>query len=332
MKPLSDELLVDRLGNVISTVKGSEPNAPSVMVHAHMDELGLIVKRIEENGFLRFERVGGVELKTLLAKEVQIDIGDGFVDGFVGSKAHHLSLVEEKFVVPQIKEMYIDIGASSREEALGMGVQIGQMISQKPNFHVMNNRYVVSKALDNRVGCLIALKLLERLKKNRPKSTIHVCGTVQEEFSIRGATPAAYRLNPDMAICLDITVACDTPDLKGEQEVALEKGPAVKLFDFHGRGELAGLIPNPKLTAFIEKAAQKEQIPIQREVTLGVLTEPAFAQLVREGIPSAGISVPTRYTHTPIETCSISDIERSMQLMESVVLSIDKSLNLARGS
>lgn len=332
MKQYADEVRVDPLGNVIGTVKGSEQEAPRVMAFAHMDEIGLIVKRIEEDGFLRFERIGGVEVKTLLGKELQIDTGHGLVDGFVGSKAHHLVQPEEKFIVPQTRQMYIDIGASSREEAIEMGVQIGQMAAFKPNFHVMNNRYVVSKALDNRTGCLVLLSVLEKLNENRPGATIYCVATVQEEFSIRGAMPAAYALQPDMAICIDSAVSCDTPDLPLEQQVALGKGPAVKMMDFHGRGELAGLIPNPKLEAHIENSAKKAGIQIQREATIGVITEPAFLQYVGAGIPCAAISIPCRYTHAPIETQCISDIEQTIKLAEAAIRGINKSLKLDRGS
>jgi len=332
MKTNVDELRVDPLGNVIGTVKGSESGAPSIMVFAHMDEIGLIVKRIEEDGFLRFERIGGVEVKTLPGKEFQIDTGTGLVDGFIGSKAHHLVQPEEKFVVPQTKQMYIDIGASSREEVIRMGVQIGQMAAFKPNFHVMNNRFVVSKALDNRTGCLVLLKVLEKLKKNRPKATVHFVATVQEEFSIRGAMPAAYALRPNMGLCIDSAVSCDTPDLTLEQQVALGNGPAIKMMDFHGRGELAGLIPNPKLEAHIEKSAHKAGIRFQREATIGVITEPAFLQLVGGGIPCAAISIPCRYTHAPVETQCISDIEQTIKLTETTLLGIDNSLRLDRGT
>lgn len=329
---LADHVHVDRLGNVIATIEGM-PDQPHLLIFAHMDELGLIVRKIDEDGFLRFERVGGVPEKSLLGTPVEVITDHGIiVPGLVGTTSHHVTPPEMKFTVPSRLDMYIDVGCSSRQEVEALGVQVGDMVAYRPGmFHLAGER-IASKSLDNRIGCLQLIKLLERLAGKRPKSTVHVVASVQEEFNVRGVWPVFQKLNPDAAICLDVTIACDTPELTHLSDVKLGGGPAAGNFEFHGRGTLGGLIPNPKLRQFIEQVASNQAIPLQREVLMGIITDAAFSQMLStEGVPTASIAVPIRYTHAPLEVCDLADIERSIELLSTIALSFDSELELSRG-
>ncbi len=328
----ADEVQVDKLGNVIATFQGESPE-PSLMIFAHMDELGLVIRKIEEDGFLRFERVGGVPEKSLLSTliEVHTDAG-GRVPGVIGTSSHHVTPPEKKFTVPSRLEMYIDIGCSSREEVEALGVQVGDGVTYKENFIELNGNRVASKTLDNRIGCLLLIKTIEALAKKKPRSTVHIVASVQEEFNVRGVWPVFQRLKPDAAICLDVTIATDTPELGHLGDIAVGAGPAVGLYEFHGRGTLGGLIPNPKLRKFIEGIADSKGIRLQREVLIGIITDAAFSQLLGDGgVAMASLAVPIRYTHAPTELCDLDDVEETIRLLGAIAQAFDAKVDLSRG-
>ena len=325
-----DEVQVDNIGNVIGVIKGTNEKAPKVMVSAHMDEIGLVIRRIEESGFLRFERLGGTEPKALFAREVQILTRNGIVEGVVGIKAHHLAAYQKE--LEQVKDMYIDVGAENRDEVEKLGIRVGDPVVFKPNMRILNGKYVTSKAMDNRAPLLVFLEAMKALARRRPKATIYFVATVLEEFNVRGALPAAYKISPDFSICLDIAVATDTPDLKDlGADVRLGKGAAIQLFSFHGRGTLGGLIPPPQLVEFIERVAEERKLPYQRSTFFGGLTEASFLPVLREGIPAIDIGVPCRYTHSPAETVAISDLDVVRDLLIEFLSSIDEKTKIVRG-
>jgi putative aminopeptidase FrvX len=328
----TDQVEVDRLGNVIATIEGRETE-PCLLIFAHMDELGLVVRKIEDDGFLRFERVGGVPEKSLLGTLVEIhtDAG-GRIPGLVGTTSHHVTPPEKKFVVPSRLEMYIDIGCSSREAVEALGVQVGDGITYLENFTKLKSSRVVSKTLDNRIGCLLLVKTLEALAAKRPRGKILIVASVQEEFNVRGVWPVFQAKKPDAAICLDVTIATDTPEIRHLGEVEIGGGPAVGLYEFHGRGTLGGLISHPKLRRYIETVARDEKIALQREVLIGIITDAAFSQLLGEaGVAMASLAVPIRYTHAPAELCDLKDIEAASSLLSAVAQSFDHKVDLSRG-
>jgi len=330
MSKYADTVEVDAIGNVIGMLKGTSEKAPRIMVSAHMDEIGLVIRRIEEEGFLRFERLGGVEPKSLLAREVQILTRNGIVEGVIGIKAHHLAAYQKE--LEQVKDMYIDVGAESREEVNRLGIRVGDPAVFKPNMRILNGKYITSKAMDNRAPLLVLLETLRTLSQQRPKATIYFVATVLEEFNIRGALPAAYKISPKFAVCLDIAVATDTPDLKGlGADVRLGKGAAIQLFSFHGRGTLGGLIPPPKLVEYIERVAEEKDIPYQRSTLFGGLSEASFMPVLKEGIPAIDIGVPCRYTHSPAEMVAISDIDAVRRLLIEFLSSVDEEMKITRG-
>jgi len=272
--------------------------------------------------------------KTLLGQFVDVHTVDGSKTclGFFGAISHHLTPPDKKYSVPTTKDMYIDLGFSSKQEAIEKSIAIGSMVTYHHNFKQIGKYRATSKALDNRVGVYALLSLAEFLKDNPHEATVHIVFSVQEEFNIRGCLPVFERLKPDSAICIDITPACDTPDLKGSNEIYLGKGPAMLYMNFHGRGTLGGLIPNPKLCRFIEKTAENLDMVLQRDVGIGVITDDAFTQLTgTEGVPMAHISIPLRYTHSPIETVDIRDIDDCIKLLCKIACKFDSGINLCRG-
>lgn len=334
LKPLADEVEIDRIGNVTATFKGKDENEPSMLVFAHVDELGLMIRKIEKNGYLRFDRIGGVPEKTLMAQLVDVHKADGkgHVLGFVGTYAHHLTPAEAKRTVPTHDQMYIDIGAESAEVATAQGINVGSAVTYHHQFHQIGEHHITGKTLDNRIGCLMLIALAEHLKEHRPAGNVYVVASVQEEFNIRGVMPTFYRLEPDAAICLDITPACDTPDLNYKYDMSLNKGPAITQMNFHGRGTLAGIIPSPQLRSFMEKTLDEMKIPWQRDIVLGVITDDAFTIMSgTKGTAMAHFSIPMRYSHSPVETSDIRDIEAGIKGLNTIVSKFDHRLDLRRG-
>lgn len=322
---------VDVLGNTIATVQGTDPKTPSILVTAHMDQLGFVVKRIEDDGFLRLERVGGIPEKILPALRVQVQTRSGdMVEGVIGVKSHHLTLPEEKYKVEPYRQLYVDLGCRSRAEVLELGIEVGSPVVYKPSFERLAGTLCSGTSFDNRVACALALDLAERLSKEPAAATVHIAGTVQEEYTIRGAVLAARATNPAIAICLDVTMDTSTPDLKGTGEVELGRGPAISLYNFHGRGTLNGTIPHPALVRLFENTAKAEGINLQRVAALGGLTELSYMQVEGEGIAGIDFDVPCRYTHTPIETVDLNDMKDAANLLEAVIRAVTPDFSLAR--
>lgn len=333
-KPLADEVEVDRLGNVSAAFTGRDEKEPKLLIFAHMDEVGLMVTKLESNGFLRFDRIGGVPEKTLRGQFVDIHAIDGSVwyTGFVGTHAHHVTPADLKYVVPTTDKMYIDLGLTCAEEALAKGINTGSAVTYHPSFQQVGEHHITGKTLDNRIGILMLIALAEHLHEHRPQGTVYLVASVQEEFNIRGNIPAFNRLQPDAAICLDITSACDTPDLNLRYDISLGKGPAVLQMNFHGRGDLAGLIPHPKFRMFIEKTIEDLGIPYQRQTIIGEITDDAFTLVLgKYGVAMAHLSIPMRYSHSPVETSDIRDIEAGIRIITEVTDRFNHSVNLKRG-
>jgi putative aminopeptidase FrvX len=332
MESYVDEISVDMAGNLSAIVKGEDPKAPKVMIFAHMDQLGLVVSKIEPEGFIRFERLGGVPEKVLPGTRVMIESEHGEVfPGVVGVKAHHVTPPDEKYVVTPYQQLYVDIGAQSHEEARALGIEIGCPIVYEPRFQELRGGNVSATSIDNRIGCAVLVQLAGLACKERPRATLQLVGTVQEEFNLRGAMVAAAALHPDLAIALDIMVAGDTPDLKDRLQLSLGCGPVLGMYSFHGRGTLNGTIAHPGIARLIRDTAADENIPLQRNAMVGLLTDASYVQLVGAGgVPAVDLGIPVRYTHTPIETCRLSDVEQLVSLVWAVVERIGPGFELTR--
>ncbi len=313
-KKSNENVYIDAIGNVVCNFKTKDDTLPKIMVFAHMDEIGFIIRKIENNGFLRFERLGGVNTQILPGTKVQ-SMDNKLLKGLIGVQAHHFMNAENKFKIPQIKEMYIDIGADSKEAVIKRGINVGGMFSFDDSWTELTDRIVSSKAIDDRIGCSILLELAERQKKTELEANVYLVACVMEEFNIRGILPVIREIKPDITIGIDITPACDTPDLD-YNDISLGHGPALTYMNFHGRGTLAGVLPDIKLVNALENICINNNIPYQREVSTGVVTENAYILFENEGISVINVSIPTRYTHTPIECMDISDAEKAAKLIE----------------
>lgn len=317
MKPYVDEVTQDKLGNVIGIKKGKK-NAPKVMLAAHMDEIGLLVKTITKEGFLQFTKIGGIDDRLLLAQKVIVHTEKGPLHGIIGSKPPHIQKEEERKKVLTYDELFVDIGAENQEQAKKMGVQIGDVIAFDVKFAKIGNDTVIGKAFDDRVACAIIIEVLKQLKKT--ECTVYAVGTVQEEVGLRGATTSAFGIDPDFAIALDVTIAGDTPGVKeNEAPVKMRKGPSLTIAD-------AGLIVHPKVLRFFISVAEELKIPYQLETGLPGSTDAARIALTRSGVPSGVISVPTRYIHSPTSMLSLTDVENAAKLTTAIVQKLPKSL------
>jgi len=315
LKPYVDEVKEDKLGNVIGIKKGKK-NAPKVMLAAHMDEIGLLVKTITKEGFLQFTKIGGIDDRILLAQKVIVYTEKEPLHGIIGSRPPHIQKAEERQKVINSDELFIDIGARSQEEAKKMGVKIGDTVVFDVKFAKIGKSIVIGKALDDRIGCVIMIEALRRLEKT--ECTIYAVGTVQEEVASRGAATSAFGIYPDIGIALDVTVAGDTPGVKEvEALIAMRKGPALTIAD-------AGMVVPPKVLRLLIDAAEENKIPYQLETGLAGSTDAARILLTREGVPSGVISVPTRYIHSPTSLLDLEDVENTVKLLVATVQRIPK--------
>jgi len=307
----ADEINVDPLGNLIAIKKGN-PSSKKIMLAAHMDEIGLMVRYIDKKGFIKFSTIGGINDQMLLNQSVCIQSEKGEVIGVIGSKPPHKMKESERKQIIKYDNMFIDIGAKNREEAEEL-VDIGDPIIIRQEFEELRNGLVKGKALDNRVGCAILIEVLKRVETN---ATIYGVGTVQEEVGLKGAKTSAFSINPDMALALDVTISGDHPGIKEEDAPSrARKGPAIILTDASGRG----LITHPEVKKLIISTAEEENIPYQLEVSDGGTTDATSIHLTRKGIPTGVISPASRYIHTPVSVVCIDDVVNAVELILAVL-------------
>ncbi|MCX8174598.1 MAG: M42 family metallopeptidase [Candidatus Micrarchaeota archaeon] len=311
-KRLGYKTEIDRFGNVIARAPHCRPKP--LMLGAHMDEIGMLVKFINEKGFLRFVKIGGIDNRVLVNQRVVIQTDKGKIYGVIGNKPPHMQKPEDMKVAIDNKSLFIDIGAKDRKEAERMGVKIGDPISFDVSTKVLNGKLVTGKALDDRVGCYVLLELAKRVKNRN----VVLVGTAQEEVSTfgKGAMIAAYNLEPSTFIAIDTSIAGDHPEMaEDEGVVRLGKGPAICMVEAGGRGNFA----DSKLTKTCMAVSKKAKIPTQLEVIEGGATDAASVYGERGGIPSIAICVPTRYVHSNVAVCAISDIEKTIDYLEKLV-------------
>jgi putative aminopeptidase FrvX len=320
----------DRLGNLIATLPGAK-DAPSVMLFAHMDQLGLIVRKIEANGLVRVERLGGVPEKALPSQSVLFCIGEGRdVPGIIANKSHHATTPDEKYRVLPYPELYVDTGLASAAEVLAAGIDIGTPIVYAPKVVELAGDRLAGTSVDDRAACAVMIEVARALKDAKKRPTVHLVFSVLEEFNLRGAVTAANVLAPDIAIQLDLMLATDTPDMTARGDVRLGGGPAMGLYSFHGRGTLNGTIPHPALVRLFERTAAKENLPLQRSAHIGALTDSSYVQLINGGVACIDIGFPARYTHSSLEVCDLSDLAGLTQLLVAGLTGIDGRLSLDR--
>lgn len=293
-----DTIRMDNLGNLIAVKKGK---GKKIMLAAHMDEIGLIVSYIDDKGFLRFGAIGGVSPLIALGQKVI------FENGIAGTVWYEESL--ENMKDAKIEKMYIDIGTTSREET-AKHAKVGDLAVFEGETLIQNG-VVVSKALDDRIGCAVLLELA--LRQPKTNHEIYYVFTAQEEVGLRGAKTAAFGIVPDMALAVDVTKTGDTPNAK-TMAVTMGAGPAIKIKD-------SSVIAHPQIRDALVKAAEANKIPYQLEVLEAGGTDAGSIHVTAGGIPSGGVSIPTRFIHSPAEMASLSDAEHAVRLLEAFVTS-----------
>lgn len=320
----------DRMGNLIATIAGGD-GVPSVMLFTHMDQLGLVVRKIETNGLVRVERLGGVPERALAAQPVLFSIGEGRdVPSVIAHKSHHATGQDEKYKVVPYQDIYIDAGFSSAADVLGAGIDIGTPVVYKPNVVELAGGRIAGTSVDDRAGCAVVLEVARQLMDASPRPTVHIVFSTQEEFNLRGAVTAAQVLQPDIAIQIDLILASDTPDMANRGDVALGGGPGMAMFSFHGRGTLNGTIPHPALVRLFEGSAGRAGIRLQKSAHIGCLTDSSYVQLVGQGVASIDMGFPMRYSHSALEVCDLGDLEELVRLLVAGIAGIGPDFSLDR--
>ncbi len=298
----ADDIKVDALGNLI-VKKGS--GGKKIMLAGHMDEIGVIATHIDENGFVRFSNLGGVFPRYVPGGRVR------FLDGALGVVG--TERIPNAYKVPTLSEMFIDVGAISKKDC---PIKVGDVAVFERPFSVLGSR-LVSKAMDDRIAVAVMIETLRQLKKSPHE--LYFVFTVQEEVGVRGATTAAYGIDPDLGLAVDVTMTGDTP--KGvKMEVALGKGPAIKIKDL-------GSLADPRVIEWMTTTAEKANIPHQFEILEFGGTDARAIQLTRAGVPAGCLSIPCRYVHSPSEMVDLGDVEYAVKLLVEL---LSKPISLER--
>lgn len=312
------EITQDKLGSLICKRKG-DADEPKVVLAGHVDEVGLMVKHITKEGFIKFTPLGGWWDQVLLAHRVQVKTGKGMVVGVIGAKPPHLLAADERNKIVEKKDMYIDIGATSQKEVEEAGVRVGDPVIPLSEFVVMAypGTYL-AKALDDRIGCALAIVAMQKLAGQKHPNTVFAAATVQEEVGTRGAITSVEVINPDVAIILEVGIAGDVPGIKPEESaVKLGGGPVLLAYD-------ARMIPNLKLRDLVIELAGKSGIPVQMASMEGGSTDGGPIHLHKTGVPTVVLSVPTRHIHSHNGILRRDDFDRTVELVVKVVQALDK--------
>ena len=292
VKPYADSVAVDAMGNLI-VIKGKKSSTGKrIMISAHMDEIGVIATHIDKNGFVRFSNMGFLYPRNCMSAHV------AFLNGARGViNGDHL---DDPSKLHSLDQLFIDVGAASREDC---PIKVGDVgVFERPVIDL--GKRLVSKALDDRIGCAVMIKAIQQIKKT-PHELVFVFST-QEEVQLRGVTTAAYFADPDLGIAVDVTSVGDVPT--GKMEVSLGKGPAIKVKD-------AGMIADPRVVSWMVETARNAGLPCQLEVLEGGTTDARAIQVTRAGVPAGCLSIPTRYIHSPAEMIDLDDAEKSLTLL-----------------
>ena len=316
----SDTVRTDVHGNVIAAL---HPDAtPRVMLTAHCDEIGFLIRYINDDGFLYFATIGGFDVATLPGSRVEIHTPNGPILGAIGRKPTHTLTAEERSKMPALSDLWIDIGASGKEEAQRL-VPIGSIATRAVQLEPLRNDIVISRALDDKAGIFAVAEAMRRIHKRRSelKAGVYFVSAVQEEVGSRGARTSAYSVDPQIAIAVDVTYTSDHPGTSKQEigDVRLNKGPVISL---------GGNI-NPRVCQLLVKAAESaglaRQIDPQPSATY---TDTDLIQITRAGVATGLVSIPCRYLHTGVEMASLKDIDEVAEMLARFVLAIDQETNL----
>lgn len=319
---------VDALGNVTVPVRAAEAGYPTFAVAAHLDEIGFVVRDVDEDGWLRLYRIGGVNDRVVAGQLVRVRTDDGeLIEGHVGVKGAHVSTAEELATVVTVEDAYVDLMLGPRAEVARRGIRIGSPAAFAGPF-LRRGDFLRGKAFDDRIGVAILLELLRRAASADFPAGLTLIATVQEEFSMRAGVPAVRAVNPDVLICLDIALAADTPD-HNSGGPRLGEGPVI-----HGytRGRTGGgLIPNPVLVQYVASAGARHEVPFVHSALSGGLTDGSYMQYAGAGIATIDLAFPVRNAHSAVEVANLSDVISLADLVTHVIGDAAAAQSFARG-
>jgi len=320
LKKNLQDVSVDPMGNVIGRLGSGKK---SVMVCVHSDEVGMLIKYIDPNGYIYFDLNGMIDERVLLSTKVDISTDKGIYTGVVGVKNRHLLTAEDLKRPIRLSDLWIDVGAKNAEEVNKWGIEIGDPIVFHPNFQKIGKNTILSKAIDNRAGCTILIDLAERLKLKKLDYELFFVAAVQEEIGSRGAKVASQTLNPDMAIVIDTVPASDpiTPPQQATSECG--KGPVIRSMDVNALGW--GTIYSKKIRQRLIDTATKKKIPFQKDI-FRTWTDASAIHTSGKGIPCGGLYIPRRYSHSPTELVKWSDVERTAALLLLFLRDLNSSI------
>lgn len=316
--PYADEVVIDGIGSLIAKKIGKE-DGPKIVISGHLDEVGFMVTRIDSKGFLWFQPLGGWWSQVLLAQRVTVVTKNGDLTGIIGSKPPHILTPEARKKPVDLKDMFIDIGASSAKEAKDWGVRPGDMVVPYFEFTVMNNeKLLLAKAWDNRIGCAIAIDVLKQLDGMNHPNIVYGVGAVQEEVGFRGAKTSTSMIKPDIGFAVDVGTAGDTPGISDkESQGKLGNGPQIILYD-------ASMISHKGLRDLVVHTAEEFNIPYQYESIPGGGTDAGAIHLTANGVPALAITISTRYIHSHAAMLNRDDYEHTVKLLVEVIKKLDR--------
>lgn len=324
LEPVVDEVFVDPFGNVVGTRHGTDRDT-SLMLSAHSDEIGLLVKSIESSGMVRVAPIGGVSEALLVGRAVRA--GDNA--GVIGNKAGHISTPEERRTAPTMRDLYVDFGFDSDVDVRNAGIRAGDPVAyQAPVRRLANPDRISGKAIDNRISCALLVLLARSLKELTLPSTLHFVVTVQEEVGLRGAQMITHRLNPTAAIAVDTMPAGGTPDVSDTQDLTMTigDGPVLTLASRNTGG---GALAQPGMVRFLDSCAESAGVAMQRGLFYGGNSDAAAMHLVRSGIPVGILNLARRYSHSPVEMLDLNDAQGAFSILLAAAQGFGKDVDLS---
>ncbi|MCR4855324.1 MAG: M20/M25/M40 family metallo-hydrolase [Erysipelotrichaceae bacterium] len=328
----TDDVRIDKVGNCIAVFEGSKKDAPVLMVFAHMDTIGFVIRRIDADGFIYVDRVGGVPEKVVAGTAVRVGSEDGnWYPGIFGTRAYHIMSNEEKAKADTLNDLFIDVGARSDQDLFDLGIQVGCPVAYGEAYHELLNDRISGSYIDAAAGLCNLIQIAGYLKDHRPKVTVCLVGTVWEEFSARGAMLANRSVKCDMAISILGPGAADTPDQRGKvSNVKMNHGVGITMFNFHGKGTLNGNIIHKGMFELLKKSAEESGIQIQRQAARGALSDTAYLALENDGVPCVDMGTPDRYSHSTLELIDVKDLKETGELLCHFIDRLDDDIKLDR--
>lgn len=316
-KKFTADVEVDAIGNIYATI-GGDPGKSKILVDAHMDEVGFIVKYVEDRGFIRFEPLGSIDPRIMPGKRIILKGSHKNHPATIGSKPPHIISGDEANRITPLPDLFIDIGAESVDEVRSRGIFIGSIGTFDEPFRELGESRVMGKAFDDRAGCTVGLAVLEALAKESPKMSVVFAFTVQEELGMRGAEVAARHENPDVAIALETTVAADVPETRTRDWITqIGSGPTIRVMD-------SSMIGQRVMVSYLRETAEKKGIPHQMQLARAGGTDAGKIHLSgSSGVPTGLISTPCRYLHGPSSILSTVDLHNAVRLTEAAIRGIE---------